>query len=261
MRKKPLTLGSKPFSIFRTFAQPPVNTIVFYPPETPLVIKEGGTPTTTTPPGLRAIVFWTNIQAMANKIKKEGHTSVSYQDVADLFAEHHLDFDTVKAPTGVPPLTQLCLETIDAHCTLPQEMELLVITNPIKKLNFIARYRDILESFQDVRTSLQELPAAPTPSNLKDLFSTISTQISECCPTLKPYISLKQDKLDALFEKNKQAFTQHMQAPHANQKWAIAFVAERHFLNFLIQSINIDISNEDVQKILKKAFTALTKIL
>ena len=40
-------------------------------------------------------------------------------------------------------------------------------------------------------------------------------------------------------QKNKVAFTRHMKAPHVNQKWALAFVAERYFLNFLVQSIKL----------------------
>ena len=107
------------------------------------------------------------------------------------------------------------------------------------------RHRSILKEFRDIRSNLQALPAESITPDLKELFSTLSKQISECCPELEPYIRLEKVELDALFEKNKLAFTQHMQAPHTNQKWALAFVAELHFRNFLTQSINLPNTEAD----------------
>ena len=142
-----------------------------------------------TPKEIKALRFWFEIEAMAHKIQQHGHTAVSYQEVADLFAEHGLAFHTQDAPSAQPAtLKQICVDTIDGRCTLAQDLGLLIVTNPKKKENLTIRYQKTLTDFQEIRLKLQVLPSEPISLNLKDLFSTLSKKISENCPELKPYI-------------------------------------------------------------------------
>ena len=180
---------------------------------------------------------------MARNIKKHGYTAVSPQSVLDLFAEQG---DTPGAPQEHQPklLSQLCTETLDAKCTLPQELALLTVSNPHKKHNLMTRYHKTLKDFQDIRANLQDLPAESMP-RLKDLFSQLTHLLSKHCPKLSPYITLDQGALDTLYKKHKRSFTQHMKAPCANKKWAFAFIAERYFLKFLTQSIDLPNTKAD----------------
>ena len=126
-------IWSHALHICKNFPQVSLPSEVLLPPQKPLVLKKGRTPTKASTQGLRALLFWKTIQTMANNIKKHGHTAVSYQEVADLFEAHGLAFHTQEAIDAPAPLKQLCAETFDGKCTLPQEMELLVVTNPRKK--------------------------------------------------------------------------------------------------------------------------------
>ena len=94
-------IWSETVAILKNLADSHINTCnAFTASQTDGFPLANGLSTQATPQEIKALRFWFEIETMAHKIQQHGHSAVSYQEVADLFAEHGLDFHTHKAPSA-----------------------------------------------------------------------------------------------------------------------------------------------------------------